>query len=483
MNKKLILAVLTLCLIVAGAVYLSSTPQIVKAAQGTGTLLKGWAWSSNIGWVSMNCENTEDVGCTSYGVAVDSSNNLNGYAWSSNIGWIKFDPVGPYPSGSGTTDSAAKLNITGDKLVGWARALTPVSNPAAAGGWDGWISLAGTDYGINRTSDGTNYKYEGFAWGSDVIGWLKFDHSGSCTTDVCDDGDGGGLSAICSVTTNGPNLDWSVATINGSASFVASDYTYAWFGYASPGTTRTVTTGVPDTSQSSSATVTRISDSKTGTCPAVTYNPTCSQSWSCTWSVCDPVTLTEIPTCNDPNVPICLNPASKPGPRSCSINPAKLEVAPDRGTISVNSSNQSNPAVSSVGVLRNIGGVAGDFKVFSFMSRMGIESVYDIITNSSEYPSCIYQPFADISAIPNFRLADFTSPPPGAITGICNSIGQINVAPNQYLAFAIKLPVPLESYRSDSRLPYRIRINPVAGNIADGATILWTSFTGPTTPR
>jgi len=47
------------------------------------------------------------------------------------------------------------------------------SSETGSGGWDGWISLKGTspNYGVVGTSTGA---FVGFAWGSDVIGWVDF---------------------------------------------------------------------------------------------------------------------------------------------------------------------------------------------------------------------------------------------------------------------------------------------------------------------
>lgn len=43
-------------------------------------------------------------------------------------------------------------------------------------GWDGWISLSGTGYGISTTTPSTltSAPLSGFAWGSEVVGWLGF---------------------------------------------------------------------------------------------------------------------------------------------------------------------------------------------------------------------------------------------------------------------------------------------------------------------
>ncbi|MFA6404449.1 MAG: hypothetical protein WCW03_00355 [Candidatus Paceibacterota bacterium] len=124
-------------------------PFIVSA--GTEHNIFGYAWSSNVGWISFN------------GVNKDASGNLIGYAWSSNVGWIQFGGLSGFPSGTGTQAQNAK--ISGNNLKGWAKALSADGN-----GWDGWISLSGAGYGV--TLSGTSLT--GYGWGSTVIGWVDF---------------------------------------------------------------------------------------------------------------------------------------------------------------------------------------------------------------------------------------------------------------------------------------------------------------------
>ncbi len=119
-----------------------------------------------IGWVSFNCSNTSSCGASNYGVNLNSDNTLTGNAWSSNFGWIQFGGLSGFPSGSGTTASNARLN--NNKLEGWARLANHDTTP----GWDGWISLGGTNYSISKDQNG---KFSGHAWGGpDGIGWISF---------------------------------------------------------------------------------------------------------------------------------------------------------------------------------------------------------------------------------------------------------------------------------------------------------------------
>jgi len=158
--------------------------------------LNGYAWSENIGWISLNCR-TGGVGgsdicdVSNYKVEVSRTNgNLRGYAWNSNVGWIRFNlpqPTGfTFPVGNGTVSTAARFTGTYPNnlnMVGWARACAATNsqpdrcnltdNNATAGGWDGFISLSGTTgsgvaYGVNTASFGSAQ----YVWGSAVIGWI-----------------------------------------------------------------------------------------------------------------------------------------------------------------------------------------------------------------------------------------------------------------------------------------------------------------------
>ncbi|MBM3256942.1 MAG: hypothetical protein FJY98_01265 [Candidatus Liptonbacteria bacterium] len=96
--------------------------------------LGGWAWSSNIGWISLS--NANHAGTVNYGVTMDvkgdvqdkaSGRSLKGWAWSSNIGWIKFDAA-PFnfsrPNGEMYPDApqkSATTNINTNMIEGWAR--------------------------------------------------------------------------------------------------------------------------------------------------------------------------------------------------------------------------------------------------------------------------------------------------------------------------------------------------------------------------
>ena len=156
---------------------LNFLPPIARA--GSGHNLSGFAWSENIGWISFNSINCDannngksdgGAGCppkntpvADYGVAIATNGSLSGYAWSENIGWISFNSADT--SGCPAMPCGPTLNRSQHKLDGWAKAIAADGN-----GWDGWIRLSGTNYGV--TAFGCDY--DGWAWGSDVVGWIHF---------------------------------------------------------------------------------------------------------------------------------------------------------------------------------------------------------------------------------------------------------------------------------------------------------------------
>lgn len=151
-------------LLLFSVLFLNFPAQISRA--GSSDNVSGWAWSENIGWLSFNCVNTSSCGVVNYGVNIDNATGLfTGYAWSENIGWINFAPLGSYPS---PPDYSARLDNATNQVNGWARAA------AYDGGWDGWIKMSGDNYAVMRTRPGGQCALEGYAWGSDVIGWLRF---------------------------------------------------------------------------------------------------------------------------------------------------------------------------------------------------------------------------------------------------------------------------------------------------------------------
>ena len=145
----ILLAVLAALLLAINAVSNKSN----EFAFADTSVLSGYAWSDNIGWVSLSG--------SSYGLSMDANGKLSGYAWSDNIGWITANQS--ELSGCPSNPCWAKFNA--NALTGWLRALS------WGGGWDGWISLSGSGYGVTQDQSGV---LSGYAWGSDVVGWLDF---------------------------------------------------------------------------------------------------------------------------------------------------------------------------------------------------------------------------------------------------------------------------------------------------------------------
>lgn len=153
--------------------------------------ITGWAWSDTIGWISLNCSDIGVCATSPYGLVQEADGHITGFAWSEHLGWISADaadvtgcPLGlcePYIASSGY-------------VTGWLRA---VSN---GGGWDGWVSLRDSGYGVSASADGL----VGWAWGGEVVGWVLFAANLPCAQDAGPYCSGNSLKhkdAQCTVTT------------------------------------------------------------------------------------------------------------------------------------------------------------------------------------------------------------------------------------------------------------------------------------------
>jgi hypothetical protein len=168
-NKKLFLTLgfLTLTLSFASPV----------SAECTGGSVSGWAWSDNIGWISLSCENEGDE--VDYALNIDAGTGLvSGYAWSEVVGWITFEQSDL----TGCPSGACEARKVGGKLTGWAKVIDTDEEGIYHGEYDEWISLSGT------ADDATEYGVEvddmgnitgGFAYGDQTVGWIEFGYSGS----------------------------------------------------------------------------------------------------------------------------------------------------------------------------------------------------------------------------------------------------------------------------------------------------------------
>lgn len=206
MNKIIPVALLALVLAVGA---------FVSSAQASP--LTGWAWSSNIGWISFNSSNVSGSTAdykVNYSTSSPTLGTFDGYAWSPNIGWISFNPTDLTRSPACQGATAVSADLTTGFVSGWARATAGIGR---TDGWDGCIHMAeasnGTIYptGVQDGSKGVTYsttlkRFRGFGWGGNVLGWTRFDHPGFANgTDViCAGGNcgSGAPTASCTIDSN-----------------------------------------------------------------------------------------------------------------------------------------------------------------------------------------------------------------------------------------------------------------------------------------
>jgi hypothetical protein len=226
-------------LIASALVFLPAVQDTAQAQEPAVNIsgdVKGWMWSNNIGWISLNSNETEPVKIV--------SNQFQGYGWSESVGWINFAPEGVdnAPSAPFRSVTINADNYEGEKypVIGWARACSvfvsvsecsgPLKSSAELGGWDGWIKM------VNATYDPSENHFDGYAWGYTNLGWTGFFTEEDTTTERCSDGslppciDGGGetFSVTCSASPDNPKVNESVTfTANVSK---AGTYSYSWLG-------------------------------------------------------------------------------------------------------------------------------------------------------------------------------------------------------------------------------------------------------------
>lgn len=221
-------AIVILIVVSALLFFVPATQTSAQAGIPTaGVDLDGYAWSSTIGWVSMNCLTGGATGnnicaTSNYKVTLNSSGTLTGYAWSSNIGWVRFGGLIGFPVFAGT--EAANARVTGNYATnltfeGWARACAgtlngdcvSMDNSTTSGGWDGWTSLRQTtgtlSHSIVMTSAGGTA--DSYAWGSTVIGWLNFDQVVYLTPSASINGTGCGNIPVGGSTCTG-SVTWNI---------------------------------------------------------------------------------------------------------------------------------------------------------------------------------------------------------------------------------------------------------------------------------
>jgi hypothetical protein len=115
-----------------------------KVNQDATGILDGYAWNDGIGWISFNCSNgntcatatpcpTTNPSCVGggqdYNVRIDAQGNFFGWAWNDVIGWISFNcdhsqdsvPGTNYCTTGGDGSSADYKVKTGSSQVSWAQ--------------------------------------------------------------------------------------------------------------------------------------------------------------------------------------------------------------------------------------------------------------------------------------------------------------------------------------------------------------------------
>ena len=164
-NHKIVIAA---SLLILGAIlyFSDGNPKVLRA--GTGDNVSGWAWSSNIGWISFNCTNSASCSESNYGVRIDNATGLfSGYAWSPNVGWISFNQSELSGCPSAPCEARVSGGLSGafpKEASGWAKVLST----------NNWMRLRGTGYSVQLESSGD---FSGWSWESTDIGWLSWSGS------------------------------------------------------------------------------------------------------------------------------------------------------------------------------------------------------------------------------------------------------------------------------------------------------------------
>ena len=171
-TKKVLAAAVAAAGLLA-AVLLFAIPRYHATAAATvGGDIHGYAWSSTVGWVSLNCAeggagSTSDCAASAYKVTINPiSGALSGDAWSSNVGWVSFNAA-DVTAACGTPASA---DISTGVITGWARVVSAAPTDAT----DGCISMAGSSPAYGVSVDPTTGIFSGYGWGSTNVGWLSF---------------------------------------------------------------------------------------------------------------------------------------------------------------------------------------------------------------------------------------------------------------------------------------------------------------------
>lgn len=130
----------------------------------TSQAMTGYAWSETLGWISLNCSNLGTCGVSNYGLTIAVDGTISGYAWSEYAGWVSANSADL----TGCPTAPCTARMSSNSMQGWMKALA--ANQAQSGGWDGFISLSGTNYGPTLSGG----VFSGYAWGDLNVGWVSF---------------------------------------------------------------------------------------------------------------------------------------------------------------------------------------------------------------------------------------------------------------------------------------------------------------------
>ncbi|MDD2807446.1 MAG: hypothetical protein PHW95_02935 [Patescibacteria group bacterium] len=176
-----------------------------KCTTTCGAKLMGFAWSDNVGWVSLNDKNCEPQyldpslpagSCgpqsITYYTQATNNNEIQGYGWSDNVGWVCFGttcPMTPPPPVGNLAAQITSDHPENPAVTGWAKILSLNDN--------GWVSLSClNDMSCNNLdANGQPITYQvrlglatfgteqrltlsGFSW-NNLVGWLEFNATAS----------------------------------------------------------------------------------------------------------------------------------------------------------------------------------------------------------------------------------------------------------------------------------------------------------------
>jgi hypothetical protein len=83
--------------------------------------VSGFIWGDSIGWISLNCQNTNSCSSYPYKVLNDGEGNLSGYAWGENTGWISFSCENVETNNcNSNNNSRVKINPENGEFSGYA---------------------------------------------------------------------------------------------------------------------------------------------------------------------------------------------------------------------------------------------------------------------------------------------------------------------------------------------------------------------------